>query len=117
MRWSARVSISRCTARPFTDGIRLGRRPGTALAVEGSQHKLGPLTFCTSHAATPRPMVNRALTTALPGPLSICYNPSGRRPHQRAVPLTLFLRFAYYSREVAVGSHLPRGAAGGALAR
>src|SRR5262249_6473448 len=61
MRWSARVSISRCTARPFTDGIRLGRRPGTALAVEGSQHKLGPLTFWSFHAATPRPMVNRAL--------------------------------------------------------
>src|SRR5262245_65269559 len=49
MRWSARVSISRCTARSFTDEIRLGRRPGTALAVGGSQRKLGPLTFLAPH--------------------------------------------------------------------
>src|SRR5215813_12693237 len=34
MRWSAKASISRCTARPSTDGIRLGRRPGTALVSE-----------------------------------------------------------------------------------
>src|SRR5262249_16719883 len=53
MRWSARVSISRCTARPFTDGIRLGRRPGTALAVGGSQPKLAPLTFWPSIAPPP----------------------------------------------------------------
>src|SRR5262249_50794759 len=61
MRWSARVSISRCTGRPFIDEIRLGRRPGTALAVGGSQRKLGPLTFSRFTAATPRPMVDRAL--------------------------------------------------------
>src|SRR5215831_7580687 len=74
MRWSARVSISRCTARPFTDEIRLGRRPGTALAVEGSQRKLGPLTFGSSLAGMTRPMVNRALTS---GPLA---NPGPSRP-------------------------------------
>src|SRR5262249_55018442 len=55
MRWSARVSISRCTARPFIDEIRLGRRPGTALAVGGSQRKLGPLTFLALQRHAGRP--------------------------------------------------------------
>jgi hypothetical protein len=67
--------------------MRLGRRPGTALTVEGSQHKLGPLTFLAAQrqneaerksghnrpqGCTPLrlicyvgvlPMVNRALTS------------------------------------------------------
>ena len=36
---------------------------GTALAVGGSQRKLGPLTFWLSVSRMTRPMVNRALTS------------------------------------------------------
>jgi hypothetical protein len=74
-RSSARVSISRSTARPYTDGIRLGRRPGTALAVEGPQRKLGPLTFWRASAVAKPPVArapqmrvtDRWLIASLPG--------------------------------------------------